>query len=214
MAGKWHYVRNRNNCNSFQLINQTSKPKTNHKKPKTMKNFLLSLSILLVASLSFGQTAITLTQYQPVIQPMIAPYWDFVSLNQVAATRSAFVIQDSSHTPLVLVSAQNGSTIYMKGLSGDTVTLPASATVTVGTRFIVKNIYSATTVGHLIQTSGNDVFWGTAFVSSTTSAYTSPFLSTTNKVMLMNATQTGGLAGGESDFEYIGYGRWNVHCLL
>ena len=187
-----------------------------------MKKFLafaLLSTIMFVSEKSFGQQtfasqAIQLTQNIPNIQPMIAPYWDFVALNQVAATRSAFVIQDSSLSKVSLVAAQNGSTVYLKALAGDTVVLPPSATITVGTRFIVKNVYSSTSVGHCIETSGNDVFWGLAIVSSITTPYTQPYLSTSNKIMLMTPTTTGGLAGGESDFEYIGYGRWNTHAVL
>ncbi len=180
-----------------------------------MKKFLILTAIFFATAMSsFGQAAITVTQNQPVIQPLIAPYNDFLALNAVASTRSAFVIQDSSLSMVTLAASQNGSTVYLKALAGDSVKLPASATISVGTRFTVKNVYSSTSVGHCIETSGNDVFWGLAVVSSVTTPYTQPYLSTTNKIMLMTPTTTGGLAGGECDFEYIGYGRWNTHCLL
>lgn len=180
-----------------------------------MKNFIfLVASIFILAGSAFSQTAITLTQNQPVIQPMIAPYWDFVALNQVAATRSVFYIQDSSLSKVTLAAAQNGSTVYLKAVAGDTVQLPAVSAVPIGAKFVVIIAYSATSVGHCVYTSGTDVFYGTCFVSSTSSAYTNPFLSTANKTILMSTTTTGGLAGGELEFISLGYGRWYTHALL
>ncbi len=208
-----------------------------------MKTIKLLIATLMIGSACFGQ-AISPTIQNPSnwagtqwdanqSRYMMQPFYnDIISINNIATTTSGSntfagtnifngavfqkenVVQDSAGPAVTLTAAQTGITVYMKKVSGDTIILPASAGCSVGTHFKIYLVYSVTSVGHTVQTSGSDVFYGTAFVSSTTSAYTSPFLSTANKRIIGSSTTTGGLAGGELDFCYMGFGRWYTHALL
>ncbi len=126
----------------------------------------------------------------------------------------ANVVSDSVITKVTLTAAQSGSVILLKALAGDTVQLPTATTANLGVKFVIINTYSSTSVGHCIMTAGNDVFWGNAIVTSVTTPFCNPFLSTTNKIMLMTPTTTGGLAGGRTELVCLGAGRWSISAVL
>ena len=208
-----------------------------------MKNLLAILAFFIITSACISQN-VTLTVTNPRNQIPTAwsqgqswigfyPFYDdLVSLNNNSASLSgantfvgtatfngsvyqkATIISDSALTKVTLTAAQTGSTILMKALAGDTIALPSSVGTTIGTHFVVLFAYSSTSVGHCIETNGTDVLYGTAFVSSTTTPYTNPYLSTTNKIMLCTPTTTGGLAGGRLEFTALGGNKWNVSALL
>ena len=205
---------------------------------------LLSVALILIAAASFGQV-ITLTQTNPSYQQpnnwpqqnswmmLAAPYNDFVSLNNSAASlagnntfsgtnnftgattfsnRKSNVISDSVKNPITLTSNQSGSIVILKSISGDTLVLPSATISNVGSTYVVIIGYSVTSNLHVIKTAGSDVFYGTAFLTSTTTA--SPFLSTASKTLGLTTTTTGGLAGGRIELTCMTGGRWAITAIL
>ena len=115
---------------------------------------------------------------------------------------------DSVGTAVALTAAQSGLVVSMSFLSGDTISLPPSASSAIGTKFEIDIRYSTTSVGHTIKTNGTDVFYGCLFEMSTTTV--SPFLSTSNKTIHMTSTTACGLAGGRIYLMLIPGGRWQI----
>ena len=122
------------------------------------------------------------------------------------------VISAGSST-LALTVEQSGSVVGLAKANGITVTLPACATASIGTRFKFLVAISCTSVGYVINTTGTDVFLGGVWstIANPADAVDMEFpTSTTNKTITLNATTTGGLIGGWIELIMVSGTQWMV----
>lgn len=133
-------------------------------------------------------------------------------INRVADA-SARIVNLTAATLAVTEAAHDGKTITVNKADGSTLTLPAATGS--GARFRIFVGTTITSVGLIIQVTGDDTMRGVALVAQDAADTLVAFeAGATADTITLNGTTTGGLKGDLIELEDVAADLWSVRATL